>query len=366
MMGARERVLAVLDGQEPDRVPWMGDLDYWVSSLRLSGALPERYMQTEGLLRLHRDLGVGFYLQGDFPFRADSPGVHLREETGNQRIVTEVITPVGSVRQVSVFLPESFTWATVEHFVKSVADLKVVRYWFQGTSYAPAYTTAEERRLLVGDAGIVLSYLPKSPLMELVALLAGIETVTYAFADAPEELEQTIAVMEGKADEAACIAVESPAECLMIPENLSSEMIGKNLFEKFMRPYEEKWVARIREAGKRSFIHMDGTMKGLITDVASAGFDVLEALTPHPVGDIPLEEIAQWVPATTIIWGGLPGVYFTDTISDDEFDAFVIRTLDVMKRQPRYVLGVADQVPPRARWERIRRVADLVERHGRY
>jgi len=344
----------------------MGDLDYWMSSLRLSGTLPRRYTRTKGLLQLHRDLGVGFYLQGDFPFRADSPAVQLRENTEKGRTVTEVITPVGSIRQVSVFLPESFTWATVEHFIKSVADLKVIRYWYQGTSYNPAYATGEERRLLVGDAGIVLSYLPKSPLMELVALHAGIETVTYAFADAPEELEETLAVMEGKADEAALLAIRSPAECLMIPENLSSEVIGKSLFEKFMRPYEEKWAARIRKAGKRSFVHMDGTLKGLITEVASTGFDVLEALTPSPVGDIPLEEIVDLVAEKTIIWGGLPGLYFTDMIGDDEFDEYVIRALEIMKSQPRYVLGVADQVPPGARWERIQRVAELVELHGRY
>ncbi|MGA2974973.1 MAG: uroporphyrinogen decarboxylase family protein [Spirochaetia bacterium] len=366
MMSARERVLAVLNGRTPDRVPWMGDLDYWVSSLKLSGTWPIRYTQVGGLFQLHRDLGVGFYLQGDFPFRADSPGVQLRENTDNGRTVTEVITPVGSIRQVSVFLSESFTWATVEHFIKSVADLRVIRYWYQGTSYSPAYAAAQERWLHVGEAGIVLSYLPKSPLMELVALLAGIETVTYAFADAPEELEETLAVMECKADEAALIAVDSPAECLMIPENLSSEVIGKRLFEKFMRPYEEKWVARIREAGKHSFIHMDGTMKGLIAEVASTGFDVLEALTPSPVGDIPLQEIEKWVPRNTIIWGGLPGLYFTDIIGDEEFDRYVIQALDIMKSHPRYVLGVADQVPPGAHRERIRRVAELVEVHGRY
>ena len=365
-MCARERVLAVMDGRTPDRVPWMGDLDYWISSLKLSGKLPRQYMTPEGLFQLHRDLGVGFYLQGYFPFSADSPGVQLIEKTENRQTITEVITPVGSIRQVSVFLPESFTWATVEHFVKSIADLKVIRYWYESTSYSPKYGTATERRQLIGEGGIVLCYLPKSPLMELVALHAGIETVTYAFYDAPEELDETLAVMEGKADEAALIALGSPAECLMIPENLSSEVIGKRLYEKFMRPYEEKWVARIREAGKRSFVHMDGTMKGLITEVASTGFDVLEALTPSPVGDIPLGEIVDWVAESTIIWGGLPGFYFTDMVGDDEFDQYVIKALEVMKSRPRYVLGVADQVPPGARGERIRRVAELVDLHGRY
>jgi hypothetical protein len=334
--------------------------------LRLSGTLPPRYTGQEGLLQLHRDLGVGFYLQGSFPFRADSPDVRLSEKTENGRTITEVATRVGTIRQVSVYLPESFTWATAEHFVKSAADLKVIRYWYEGTTYAPRYGATEERRQLIGDAGVVLCYLPKSPLMELVALHAGIEAVTYAWSDAPAELERTLAAMERKADEAARISLSSPAECLMIPENLSSEMVGKHLYERFMRPYQEKWIGRIRERGKRSFIHMDGTMRGLITEVASAGFDALEALTPSPVGDIPLEEIADWVPDTTIIWGGIPGLYFSDLIGDEEFDAFVIRALSVMKSRPRYVLGVADQVPPGVRWERIRRVAELVELHGSY
>ena len=47
-------------------------------------------------------------------------------------------------------------------------------------------------------------------------------------------------------------------------------------------------------------------------------------------------------------------MYFTDLISDEEFDAYVIRVLEVWKSEPRYVLGVADQVPPLSRPERIR------------
>lgn len=59
-------------------------------------------------------------------------------------------------------------------------------------------------------------------------------------------------------------------------------------------------------------------------------------------------------------------MYFTDLVSDSEFDEFTIRVLKMMKSSPRYVLGVADQVPPGARWERIQRVSQLVEMYGRY
>ncbi len=47
-------------------------------------------------------------------------------------------------------------------------------------------------------------------------------------------------------------------------------------------------------------------------------------------------------------------------------DRHVRQVLAVMVREPRYVLGVADQVPPNGlRW-RVARVAELAERYGRY
>lgn len=364
-MTVRERALAVLNGQKPDCVPWFGDLSYWYCAQDTAGKLPEQYRGV-GIYQMHRDLGVGFYLQGYFPFRPKTEGLEIRHEKSGDLRRTTVNTPVGTVHEVWKYLPDSYTWGPQEHFVKTVDDLKVIRYWYERTTYEPDYGMAAARYKLVGDNGLILCYLPRSPLMQMVAELAGIEATTFALLDDEEEFNLTMELLGRKADEAASIALESPAECLMIPENLSSEVVGKKLFHLYMQPYEEKWNRKIRDAGKYSFVHMDGTMKGLITETAATGFRVLEALTPAPVGDIPLGDIHRWLGEETIIWGGLPGVYFTDLIGDEEFDAFTMEVLKVMKNNPRYVLGVADQVPPGARWERIRRVAQLVDLYGRY
>lgn len=364
-MNLRERVLAVLNGKKPDMVPWLGDLDYWMTYLRDSGKMPDIY-RGNGIYELHRNLGVGFYLQGYFPFKNHYENVLISTYNNQDIRTTKVETPVGLVEQIEIYLPQSYTWAIREHFVKDVKDLKVIRYWYEHTNYEPDYKLAKERYELVGDNGLVLCYLPKSPLMEMVALLSGIEAATFALLDDPDEFNETMEVLGYKADEAAQIALDSPAECLMIPENLSSEVIGKNLFESYMRSYEERWNRKIKEAGKYSFVHMDGTMRGLIKEVSSTGFTVMEALTPSPVGDIPVEDMHKWVGEDTIIWGGIPGLYFTDLISDEVFDRFVAGTLEVMKTKPRYVLGVADQVPPGARMERIKRVSELVAAYGIY
>jgi hypothetical protein len=361
----RARVLAVLNRRKPDLVPWLGDLDYWIAALDDQGLLAEEY-RGSGLYRLHRHLGVGFYLQGYWPFLPDYDGVQVEEETHGGVRISRIRTAVGEVQQVERHLPESYCWGIQEHYVKDWRDLKVIRYWYEHTSYQPDYTLAKQRYEWVGDNGLVLCYLPRSPLMEMVVGIAGIEAVTYAIVDAPDEFDETLAVLEHKSDEAAEIALHSPAECLMIPENLSSELVGKHLFTKYMRDYEERWNRKIKNAGKYSFVHMDGTLEGLIREVASTGFSVLESLTPAPVGDLSIDELASRVGEGTTLWGGIPGAYFSDSVSDREFDRFVIHVLKIMRSEPRYVLGVADQVPPGTRWERIKRVGQLVEQYGSY
>jgi hypothetical protein len=135
----------------------------------------------------------------------------------------------------------------------------------------------------------------------------------------------------------------------------------------FMSDYEETWAAHIREAGKFSCIHLDGTMKGLLRETCSRGLTFIEALTPAPVGDLDIEKWAERSGNShTVLWGGIPGVYFTGLVSEEEFDSHIKRVLGVMRSAPRYVLGVADQVPPDALERRVRRVRELVERFGEY
>ena len=83
-------------------------------------------------------------------------------------------------------------------------------------------------------------------------------------------------------DATSSIAVKSRAEVLMIPENLSSECVGKTFYEMFMRAYEETWARRIRQAGKYSCIHLDGTMRGLLREACSTCLTFVEVLTPAP------------------------------------------------------------------------------------
>jgi uroporphyrinogen-III decarboxylase len=366
-MTPRERILKILNHEQPDKVPWFGDLDYWATSLVKRGIKPEGFISSSGYIDWHRDLGVGFYLQGYFPFKTIYQNCDVRDWNEGNRRFREIGTPVGKVRECWEYIPASFTEGPVEHFLKSEDDLPAMKFIYENIRFEPDYDFAHERLKQVGEQGIVLCYLPKSPFMHLVALEAGIESVTLLAMLNPDGFSELLLIMKKAFDQAARIAVDSPAEVLMIPENLSSEMVGPQFFESYMREYQEEWVREIKKAGKFSFIHIDGTLRGLLREEASTGFSVLEALTPKPSGDMDFREIAALANnPDSILWGGIPGVCFTNHISDEEFDRHVCQVIEVMRAESRYVLGVADQVPPDGLESRVRRVGELVDRYGSY
>lgn len=367
MTTPRQRILAVLAGKRPDVLPWFGDLDYWASALIGRGEKPADFKRSKVYIDWHRRLGVGFYLQGYFPFRTIIENCSITEWQEGDNKFRQIETPKGTLRECWTYIPQSFTEAPTEHLIKSEADLPAYIYIHENTYYEPAYDFANTRQEQIGEMGVLLCYLPKSPFMQMVALDAGIMAVTMMFMNDQALLEETLTVVRKSHDRAARIAVASPAEVLMIPENLSSEMVGPKFFESYMKDYHTYWASRIKSAGKYSFIHLDGTLKGLLRQECQTGLSVIEAMTPSPSGDLAVSEWAKYAQGTkAILWGGVPGIYFTEHVGDAEFDRHTIEVINIMKREPRYVLGVADQVPPDGLERRVMRVGELVEKYGAY
>lgn len=366
-MTPRERIQTILKGGKPDQVPWFGDLDYWANSLVRRGIKSESFILSQDYIDWHRELGVGFYLQGYFPYREIYSKCEVKEWNDGTRRYRQILTPAGDLRECWEYMPHSYCEAPVEHFLKSETDIPALKFVYENIHFEPDYRIADLRKKQVGDQGVVLCYLPKSPFMHLVALEAGIMAVTMIALTAPDEFRDLLNIMKKAFDQAAVISLASPAEVLMIPENLSSEMVGPEFFEQYMFDYQKEWTTKIREAGKYSFIHIDGTLAGLLRQEASVGFTVLEALTPYPVGDMKFEDLLPFIGnSSSILWGGIPGSYFTDCVSDEEFDNHVKYLLSIMTKEPRFVLGVADQVPPDGLERRVKRVSELVEEFGKY
>ena len=366
-MTQRERLMTLLTGGCPDRVPWFGDLDYYATAQIVRGERPDDFKTSGEYIKWHRDLGVGYYLKGRFPFSTIIENCNVIEWWEGDTRFRRIETPKGVLREAWRWMPDLYTEGLIEHLMKSAEDIPAMIWLYENTHYEPDYIFPCRRSGAIADCGILLCYIPKSPFMHLATMDAGIDTVVMTATAAPDAFDELIEVMTAAHDRAAHIAVDSFAEAMMIPEKLSAEMIGKEYFEKYIRGYQEKWIRCIAEAGKYSFIHMNGSLDGLLRQVCSTGVTVLEALMPEPVGDVAIEDFASYAgESKTVLWGGIPGIYFTPCVNEAKFERHVRHVLSVMRSEPRYVLGVADQVPPDGLERRIRHVGELVEEYGDY
>ena len=62
----------------------------------------------------------------------------------------EINTPVGSVRECWEYIPTSFSDGPVEHFMKSEADIPVMKYIYENTRFEPDYDQAYLRKTAGG------------------------------------------------------------------------------------------------------------------------------------------------------------------------------------------------------------------------
>ncbi|MHC4403635.1 MAG: hypothetical protein ACYTG0_28595, partial [Planctomycetota bacterium] len=156
-MTNRERILAVMEGKLPDRLPWIPRLAIWHEANRRRGTLPERY-RGRSLREVERDVFGGTAARDGVIFETEMRNVEIRtRQISAMETVTEYVTPAGTVttrlRSTSQLRRHGIQDAEVEFMLKRRADYAVVEHIIENTHYEPAYEAYEAYEREVGDEG---------------------------------------------------------------------------------------------------------------------------------------------------------------------------------------------------------------------
>jgi hypothetical protein len=235
-------------------------------------------------------------------------------------------------------------------------------YVHENTLYHENYDDFDKIDKLWGGHGVPTAIPPisVSPLQKLLARWAGVETTVNLFAEDTDAFEKILCDMQETEDKPFEIICNSKADYIEYAENLSSEITGRMFFDMFNKDYYTKRNKQLHDAGKFVGIHIDGTLRPCLSQLAECGFDVAEAVTPAPVGDIEIEDLRSQAGDITII-GGMPGAMFTKEYSDDFFNAHLERLIETFIDDGKFMVGVADQIPPDVVPERIERVGRILK-----
>lgn len=283
-MTIRERILAAMRWQTPDRVPltvydWM---------------LPRG-----GTERSLREAGVGLIVRLP-PHRVEYRQVEAvsREywERGRKYVRRTLRTPVGEVSQLLEPDPayETSNWIH-EHFLKGPDDYRTMEYIVRDPIYRDNHAAIREAARRVGEDGIVFVRVAKSPIQEILYQMAGLEQFALDYHERRDLLDSLHACMVERYQALYALAAAAPVEILQLGDNIAADVVGSERFRTYLMPEYVKLSAALAGTGKLVAVHMDGRLKGLLPEIAAARFDILEAMTPPPMGDVSVKAArAAW------------------------------------------------------------------------
>jgi hypothetical protein len=284
--------------------------------------------------------------------------------------VVEYHTPVGSIRTATVFTDEmldagaSMPWIT-EHAIREPRDFEVVGYIFSHLRVEPQPEGYQAQCRLVGDRGLVVGYIigTACPIHHIMKELMPVDQFFFATYDYPAKVERLCEEIEPFYQRIKEIAADSPAEVVLLGANYDDSITYPPFFEKHILPPLRDYAELLHRKGKYLMTHTDGENRKLLPLYLAAGFDIADSVCPYPMTSLRLEEIREAFADRITIWGGIPSVLLgSASASDEEFRAYIDEMLERYGRQSHFVLGVSDMVTVEAEWDRLRYIAEKVEK----
>ena len=368
-MTDRERVLAILDGRSPDRIPWIPRLQVWHQAHTNMGSLPER-LQGMDLRQVERELGMGTPARGGSVVAGEQRGdveVSTRQE-GETRVTT-YRTPAGEVwtrhRGSDELRLAGIGDLEVEHLIKGPEHFGAVEYMVQHTHYAPTYEKYLEYEAEIGEDGYPLVSAGDCPFHYYLQKLAGYQNAYYMLYDYPDKVEHLLGVLEEVDRERLWpVVAGSPARLVMHGVHLDSTMTPVPMFERYITPYYQDFTALLRPRGITLAMHADNDSRLILEHLREAGYGMAETFTTAPQVSCTLEEARAAWGTDVIIWGGVPSVLLEDSYSDEQFESYMRGVFRAIAPGGAFILGVADNIMPRALLHRLERIAEMVEMWG--
>jgi uroporphyrinogen-III decarboxylase len=369
-MTNRQRILAILEGHTPDRIPWIPRLKLWYEAHRRAGTLPAEYRNCS-LREVEQDVFGGTAARDGVIHRTEQRGVEVREHQDGMETLTEYVTPVGTVttrrRGTEELRRQGIYDTQVEFLLKRPEDYGVVAYILEHTVYTPAFDEFERYEREIGDDGYPMVHCGDCPFHRWMQGLAGYEQAFYHLNDFPDVVERLLATLTDHLKASLWpLMVDSPARLLVHGHHFSSQMTSPPLFARYMLPYYQELSPQLRSRGKVLALHADSDTRKLFSLIEQAGFGMAECFATAPMVSTTLAEARAAWNDRVILWGGVPSNLLEPPYTDAQFEQYMDELFRTIAPGKAFILGIADNAMPGSDIQRIRRITQMVDERGRY
>ncbi|MBT5058168.1 MAG: hypothetical protein HOM68_16625 [Gemmatimonadetes bacterium] len=295
-MTSRERILAALKGERPDRIP--------VSPFGLGHLDPDGPVAAELIARTDPFLTAGL---GGNPFTGtavDSTSQQVGDET-----ITRYQTPAGEL--VQRYQRTSITGCTTEFPCKDAADVEA----FLSIPFVAAVPQVEaflKRRAEIGDDALLLAGIGDA--ICFPATILSPEDMCLLSMDSPELLRRCVHVAHERlmsfVDLACCAGVDA---FRIVGGEYATEQLGPAGFDDLVRPWDTQLVSLIHDHGALAYYHNHGYVDSYLETFADLGIDFLDPLEVPPYGNVDLGTAHRRIGDRVCLVGGLDDMEVLET-----------------------------------------------------
>lgn len=341
-MTGRERILAAIRGERPDRIPVTTGYFYeWVDDWKTAEPSYRRLIEYS---RRHADVFQPWSPRAvnEKLFMTSSPKVTVEwrrwEEGGEKYLEALVRAPGGDLRQVSKTIPGLATTWTVEHFLKTDRDVEA----FLSIPYEPVcYDCSGWRAELdrIGTRGVLMPGLA-DPMCRAAELFEFGDFTVWA-ATEPETFRRILDFFARGAGDYLTAVLASGVEGvfrIVGAEYATPPYLKPERFRAYVLEYDTPLIERIHRAGQLARVHCHGRVRDVLPMMVEMGADVTDPVEPPPSGDVTLEE-AFAITGDRLAMCGNIEIREIETMSETELDARIRDACETGKRRGRFLLA---------------------------
>lgn len=381
-MTSRQRHLAVMRGEIPDRIPiapriWAWLMEYGKTHLQL-----KKEFDYDPII--WGSSGFPFHLDGSYDYMRTFPDskylkdikyeiIKEKRDRDNKLYITQIFnTPAGTLKQI---------WAhpdrndksygiqpnphMVEPLIKDRSDMEKVKYLFIPEKYFPEPIFLEDVKR-TGEDGIVHTRICAG-VDDFLVNTVGLENVLMMYYDDRQLLHDLLDMYHVYYKKMLKHTLEGGADFVFEAWFNASLSTGWS-----PDMYRELFIDRIKEdAGIAhsydAYFHFydDGRFMPLVQDFVDTGMDMITTLTPPPPGDADAVKIKEIMHGKIVMSG------YVDCIkvrygTPAEIEAQTKYACEVLGKDGGYILGTSDSIRDGSPYENVKAFFNAGIKYGKY
>ena len=325
------------------------------------------------LMPIYQPVHNNYLLRHTGPYN-DLPGVSVEmkiHDPGGDvvEIARRFTTPAGELTdRRSVVKPGSTIVFphVIEPPVKDRGDLDKIRFLLPDPELSYLGDVPLLRQA-IGDKGVLLFSATQGVDQFLMDAL-GVENALMMYYDDRELIVELLRIFNEYHRAVLKRGLEQGVEIVFEPWYNCAVGVGwsPDQFREMFLPFIKDNIELIHSYGAYVDYYDDGKMSPVLEDLADAGVDIIETLSPPPLGDVDLADAKRRVGDRACLKGYVDQVNLICFGTPEQVRQGVRQAMEAGKEGGGFIIGTADSIRPESPVENIQAYFDAAHELGRY